>query len=146
MAYSGKFIPKNPSKYRGDITNITWRSTWELRMLKYLDENPNVLEYASEEIVIPYLSPLDNKVHRYFVDLYAKIKSPNGVIKKYLIEVKPHSQTIQPQMTNTKSKKTYIRESLEWIKNNSKWAAAKEWCAKYGMEFIVLTEKEIFNK
>ena len=85
MYYQGKFSPKNYKKYKGDPTNIIYRSSWELTFMKYCDSNPNVLEWGSEEIVIPYKSPLDNRYHRYFVDFYIKVKEKTGVVKKYLI-------------------------------------------------------------
>lgn len=96
MYYQGKFSPKNYKKYKGDPTNIIYRSSWELTFMKYCDSNPNVLEWGSEEIVIPYKSPLDNRYHRYFVDFYIKVQEKGGAIKKYLIEVKPKKQTVAP--------------------------------------------------
>jgi hypothetical protein len=145
MAYSGKYIPSNPKKYRGNINNIIWRSTWELRLLKFLDNNPNVLEFASEEVIIPYISPIDNKMHRYFVDFYAKIKDNSGNIKQYLIEVKPFYQTQKPNI-NKKSKKTYLKEVYDYIVNRSKWESATNFAKNNNMEFLVLTEKELYNK
>jgi len=87
MAYSGRFTPKSPNKYKGDPTNIIWRSTWELRFLKYLDTNPAILEYGSEEIVVPYISPLDGKAHRYYVDFHFIVRTKEGINKKYLVEL-----------------------------------------------------------
>ena len=89
MIYKGKFYPRNPSKYKGDTTDIIYRSSWELKFMKYCDNNPNVLEWGSEEVVIPYRSPLDGKVHRYYVDFYIKVRTTKNEIKKYLIEIKP---------------------------------------------------------
>ena len=87
--YKGKFKTKNPAKYKGDITNIVYRSLWELRFMKWCDLNSSVLEWGSETIIVPYISPLDRKVHRYFVDFYIKVKNKNGEIQKYLVEIKP---------------------------------------------------------
>ena len=96
MSYKGKYQPRSPQKYVGDSTNIIYRSLWERKFLIYCDTNDNVLEYASEEIAIPYRSPIDGKVHRYFPDFYIKVKESNGIIEKYLIEIKPYKQTMPP--------------------------------------------------
>ena len=92
----GRYIPRNIRKYRGDYKNIIYRSSWELKFMKYCDLNDSILEWGSEEVVIPYRSPLDNRIHRYFVDFYIKVEDMNGQIKKYLIEVKPKRQTAPP--------------------------------------------------
>jgi len=144
MAYSGKFFPKNPQKYRGNVNNIIWRSRWELTMLKRFDEDPSFLEYGSEEIVIPYISPVDGKPHRYFVDFYVKMISKQGVIKKYIVEVKPLSQTMPPK---PKSRLTpaYLKECQTYAVNQAKWTAAKKFAEYSKIEFIVMTEKEIYG-
>ena len=98
MSYKGKFRPTFISKYKGDPTNIIYRSLWEKKFMVYCDKNLNVLEWGSEEIALPYRSPVDNKVHRYFPDFYIKVKESTGQIKKYLIEVKPFKQTIEPRI------------------------------------------------
>ena len=87
MAYKGKYYPTFPHKYKGDPTNIIYRSLWERKFMVYCDKNANVLEWASEEIVIPYVSPVDHRSHRYFPDFYMKVRENNGSIKKYVIEV-----------------------------------------------------------
>jgi hypothetical protein len=145
MAYSGRFTPKSPNKYKGDVTNIIWRSTWELRFLKYLDTNPAILEYGSEEVVVPFISPLDGKRHRYFVDFYFKVKTKEGLTKKYLVEVKPYSQTIEPKRPK-RITESYMSSVYTYLVNQAKWKSAKEFAKNSGMEFIVLTEKELFNK
>ncbi len=136
-----QWFPKNPQKYRGDPNNIWVRSSWERRVLNHMDLNPNVIEYSSEEVVIPYLSPIDGKYHRYFVDVYAKIKT-NDVIKEYLIEIKPYDQTIEPK-PQKRITKSYANEVYRWSINCSKWKAAKEYCRKRNIEFKLLTEKDI---
>ena len=103
----GKFIPRNISKYRGDYQRIIYRSSWELKFMKYCDLNKNILEWGSEEIVIPYRSPLDGRVHRYFVDFYIKVKDINNKIQKYLVEVKPKKQTKEPRVQKRMTK-SYI--------------------------------------
>ena len=94
--YQGKYKVKNYQKYKGDPTNVIYRSSWELKFLKYCDLNDNVLEFGSEEVIVPYMSPLDNRIHRYFPDFYIKVREKNGKIKKYLIEIKPKKQVIGP--------------------------------------------------
>jgi hypothetical protein len=135
--YSGKFIPKNISKYDGDWRNIRYRSLWERQALKWLDENPNVISYSSEETIIPYICATDGKVHRYFVDLKIKVKS--GQV--YLIEIKPESQTIQPKKKRMSPK--YLTEVMTWAKNESKWKAATEYCKDRKWIFEIWTEKTL---
>ena len=142
MAYSGKYQPSFPKKYKGDPTNIIYRSLWERKFMRYCDLNENILEWGSEEIIVPYRSPVDRRVHRYFPDFYIKIKESNKSIKKYLIEIKPKKQTIPPKKPQRQTK-GYLREAYEYAKNQSKWAAAREYCADRGWEFKVITEIEL---
>ena len=142
MAYRGKYYPSFPRKYKGDPTNIIYRSLWERKFMVYCDKNQNILEWASEEIAIPYRSPIDNRVHRYFPDFYMKVKETNGRIKNYVIEVKPAKQTIPPKKPKRQTK-GYIREAYEYAKNQAKWKMAKEFCADRQWEFKVVTEKEL---
>ena len=107
MSYKGKFRPQNYKKYKGDHTNIIYRSGWELTFMKYLDRQPEVLKWSSEEIIVPYRSPIDNKVHRYYPDFLIKVKESNGKLKKYVIEIKPKKQTIEPKR-RSRVTKTYI--------------------------------------
>jgi hypothetical protein len=142
MSYKGKYQPSFPKKYKGDPTNIVYRSLWERTFMKYCDTNENILEWFSEEICVPYRSPIDNKIHRYFPDFYIKVKESNGSIKKYIIEIKPKKQTVEPQVQKRKTK-GYIYEVYEYAKNQAKWKAAEEWCADRGYEFKVLTEDDL---
>ena len=142
MAYKGKYQPSFPRKYKGDPTNIVFRSLWERKFMVYCDKNANVLEWASEEIVIPYISPVDNRQHRYFPDFYMKVKETDGNIKKYVIEVKPLKQCSPPKKPKRQTK-GYIREAFEYAKNQAKWKEAREWCADRQWEFKVVTEKEL---
>ena len=96
MSYKGKYKPKHPKKYKGDPTNIIYRSLWERKFMLYCDSSNNILEWCSEEIALPYRSPIDNRVHRYFPDFYIKVRESTGIIKKYIIEVKPKKQTLEP--------------------------------------------------
>lgn len=140
----GRYMPKNIKKYKGDFQSIYYRSSWELKFMEYCDKNDSILEWSSEETVIPYFSKVDNKVHRYFVDFWIKYKNKDGQIKKALIEIKPYSQTIQPMPTRGKSKKTLITEALTYQVNQDKWNAAKKYCDNMKMDFIVITEKQLF--
>ena len=142
MSYKGKYYPSFPRKYKGDPTNIIYRSLWERKFMVYCDKNQNILEWASEEIAIPYRSPIDNRVHRYFPDFYMKVKETNGKIKNYVIEVKPAKQTIPPKKPKRQTK-GYIREAYEYARNQAKWKMAKEFCADRQWEFKVVTEKEL---
>ena len=141
MSYKGTFKPKNPTKYNGNANNIIYRSLWELRVMKYLDDHPEVIWWASEELIIPYYSPIDNKKHRYFPDFVAKMKRKDGTVMTYVIEVKPEIQTKQPEQKR-KTKK-YIQESMTYIVNQSKWKAATEFCKDHGWEFKIITEKHL---
>ena len=142
MSYKGKYKPAIPSKYKGDPTNIIYRSLWERKFMKYCDSTTNVLEWGSEELALPYRSPIDNKVHRYFPDFYIKVRENTGQIKKYLIEIKPKKQTLEPKVQKRKTK-SYIYEVYEYAKNQAKWKAAKEFCEDRRWEFKILTENEL---
>lgn len=145
MAYSGKFSPRNPQKYRGDFTNIVYRSTWECRVMTWLDNNDAIIEWGSEELVIPYKSPVDNRVHRYFPDFYVKVKQKDDTIRVMILEVKPARQTKPPEKKK-KVTKQYIQEVVTWGVNSAKWAAAREFCADRNWEFKIITEKDVnFN-
>ena len=142
MSYKGKYYPSYPRKYKGDPTNIIYRSLWERKFMVYCDKNDNILEWASEEIAIPYRSPVDNRVHRYFPDFYMKVKERGGKVKRYVIEVKPAKQT-KPPIKPKRQTKGYIREAYEYAKNQAKWKMAREFCADRQWEFKVVTEKEL---
>ena len=142
MAHSGIFRPRNIKKYRGDYRNIIYRSSWEKVFMRYCDKNSNILEWGSEEIIIPYRSPLDQRIHRYFPDFYIKVRDNSGKLKKYVIEIKPKKQCIEPKVQKRKTKK-YIREVMEYAKNQAKWDAARDYCADRKYEFKILTEDNL---
>jgi hypothetical protein len=142
MSYKGRFQPSYPKKYKGDPTNIIYRSLWERKFMVYCDLNENIIEWGSEELALPYRSPVDNRIHRYFPDFYIKVKESTGQVKKYIIEIKPQRQTIEPKVPKRKTK-GYIYEVVEYAKNQAKWKAAKEWCLDRGYEFKILTENEL---
>lgn len=135
----GIFVPKNKEKFIG--TKAFYRSSLELRFMKFCDNNANVLQWGSENIVVPYYSPLDKKMHRYFVDNFVKIKEGDKV-KNYLVEIKPFKQC-SPPTTKYKRKSNLLYEQTMYVTNQCKWAAAKEFCKGKGLEFLILTEKDL---
>lgn len=138
----GIFNPKNPQKYKGTFP-IIYRSSMELKAMRWMDNNPNVLKWTSETIIIPYISPIDNKTHRYFTDLSCEMKMKDNTIKKLLIEIKPEKQTIPPTESTKKKRKTILYERYNYAINCAKWEAAKKWCHNKGYVFFILTEKHL---
>ena len=141
MSYKGWFTPKNRSKYKGDSENVVYRSSWELRVMKWLDENPSVIWWASEELIIKYKSPIDQKIHRYFPDFIVRLKQKNGTESTVVIEIKPQKQTVKPEQK--RKTKRYLQEAATYAINQEKWRAADLFCKEHGWQFKVLTEKDI---
>jgi hypothetical protein len=137
-----KYKPSYPNKYKGNPDNIICRSSWERRFCHWCDLNESILEWGSEEFWIPYVSPVDNRVHRYFPDFIIKVKESNGQIKTYVIEVKPKKQTKAP-VKKTKVTKSYLHECTTYAVNQAKWKAAKEFCDDRMIEFKIITEDEL---
>ena len=135
--YKGKFIPRNPLKYLGELNSIVYRSSYELKFMNWCDLNESVKGWVSEEVAIRYRNPLDNKVHRYMVDFYIEVDN-----KKYLVEVKPERFT-KPPATQKRKTKRYIQEVAQYGVNEAKWKSAKDFCKKQNMEFMIITEKEL---
>ena len=140
--HQGKFIPVNPQKYVGDWSQIFFRSNWEKKCMIWFDMNPDVIKWSSEEIVIPYVSPVDSRQHRYFPDFLIQVKRPNGAIVTYLVEVKPEKQT-QPPKKPKRITPRYIQECCTYGVNEAKWEAAHKYCKQKGFIFMILTEKAI---
>lgn len=138
----GRFYPTNPDKYRGDPTQIIFRSSWELKLMKFFDVNRGVLWWNSEDLPIPYISPLDQRPHRYFPDFVVCVKSREGGEKTYMIEVKPHAQTQLRPPPKAQTRK-YLNEVATYAVNDAKWEAAREFCLLHNWKFQVLTEKDI---
>lgn len=136
--YSGRFRPKNIEKYEGDHTNVRYRSSWERAVLKWLDENPNVIKYSSEEVIVPYRCKTDDKMHRYFVDI--KVQFKGGIT--YLIEIKPKKETIPPK-TRERKTRGYLIEVMTYAKNISKWESATKYAKDRGWIFEIWTEDTI---
>ena len=142
MSYKGKFRPSKPKKYKGDPTNIVYRSLWELKFMRYCDSNTNIVKWSSEEIVSPYRSPIDNRFHRYFPDFYLKYKDNTGKMIEKVVEIKPAKQVKEPKVQKRKTKK-YVTEVVTYAKNQAKWMAAEEFCKDRKWKFQILTEKEL---
>ena len=148
MSYKGKFKAKNPNKYKGNPTNIIYRSLLERRFMVYLDNTPSVLQWSSEEITIPYVSPLDKRVHRYFPDFYMKYKNKDAVIVEELIEIKPSKYCKPPdpkrKLTKTgRTSKRYLKEVNTYIINDAKWQQAVKFCEERKWGWRIITEKDI---
>ena len=140
MTYKGKFTPRYPQKYIGDHKKIVYRSSWECKVMDYIDKNPDFIAWSSEEMCIPYVSPVDSKTHRYFPDFIVKVKSGNN-IKTLMIEVKPEKQSRPPE-PKKKVTKQYIQEVVTWGINQAKWKAAIEYCKDRKWEFVVMTSND----
>ena len=137
-AHTGKYKVNHPEMYKGKSDAVVYRSGWEMHCFKYLDGNPNVEWWNSEEFVVSYFYEVDKKKHRYYVDLTIKWKSG----KTTLVEVKPKKQTTPPPKVNTRSKK-YITEAMTYVKNINKWEAADRVAKDNGWEFRIWTEDEL---
>ena len=140
--YKGRYRIENIKKYKGNISDVIYRSSWELKFMRWCDSNPSVLEWGSETVIIPYRSPVDNNVHRYFVDFYIKIQDKDKKILKYLIEIKPEKFTKPPPIPQ-KHTKRFIQEVFNYGINQSKWKAASSFCDDRGWKFLVLTERDL---
>jgi len=140
--HQGKYNIKFPEKYAGDPTNIIYRSSWELRFMNWCDSNSAVIKWSSEETIIPYRCGTDNRLHRYFIDFKIQVKTKTNGSKTYLVEVKPSTQTMPPVFPGRRTKR-YITEAMTFVKNQSKWEAAVQYCKERGWEFKIITEKEL---
>lgn len=136
--YQGRFTPRYPEKYVGDVSNIVFRSSWELKLMKWLDETAAIKKWASEELAIPYYSPKDGSIHRYYCDFLIEYVTKDGQQKKALLEVKPEKETQPP-----KGGKNYQQRAMTYAVNQSKWRAATAFAQNNGMEFLVLTEHHL---
>ena len=138
MTYSGRYRVKNVNKYAGNALKVKYRSLWERQVMRFFDDNPSVVRWNSEEVIVGYRCQTDNKLHRYFIDMYVKMKDG----KEFLIEIKPHAQTLPPKKGARKTKK-FLKEVLTYGKNQSKWEAATAYAKKRGMTFQIWTEHTI---
>jgi hypothetical protein len=141
MSYKGWFTPQNPNKYKGNADRIVYRSSWELRVMKNFDENPSVIWWASEEMFVKYVSPIDKRVHRYFPDFVVRVKKKDGKEATMMLEVKPEKQTKPPKQSRRTRK--MLAEVATYAINQEKWKAAELFCLEHGWQFKILTEKEL---
>jgi hypothetical protein len=137
----GKFLLKNKDRYKGKLP-VIYRSSLELNVFRWIDNNPNVEAWGVESVIIPYISPIDKRVHRYFVDLYVILREDKE-FKKYLLEIKPYKQTLRPTLSGRKKQSTILYENATYAINQAKWKAAEAWCSTRDFQFVILTEKHI---
>lgn len=140
--YKGRYRILNTKKYKGNINDVIYRSSWELKFMRWCDTNSSVIEWGSETTVIPYRSPVDNKLHRYFVDFYIKVITKQGTTTRYLVEIKPEKFTKPPEIPKRQTRR-FIEEVFQYGVNQAKWKSADEYCIDKGMKFLVLTEKDL---
>lgn len=142
-ANQGRFTPSAPQKYVGNVKNIIYRSGLELRFFSYVDKHPDVLQWSSEETIIPYLHPLDGCLHRYFPDLWMRRRNKDGLIEELLIEIKPARECVQPVKPEAGVTKRFLQEMTTYAINKSKWIHAEQYCKHKGWKFVIITDKEI---
>lgn len=135
----GVFRPLHPEKYAGKSSEIIFRSSWERKMMIWCDNNPSVIQWMSEEVIIPYYSQADGKMRKYYVDFAVQFKTNTGAIETVVIEIKPYKETIPPKK-GKKKPEAYLKECYTWQVNQDKWAACKAWCEKQGMKFLIMDE------
>lgn len=138
----GVYKPVNSMKFKG-AKHPRYLSSWELKFFKWCDRNPYVVQWSSESVHIPYMSPVDGKMHRYLVDNTVHIREGDKLVK-YLIEIKPSKQTRPPSQHGNKKRSTMIYEAAQWGVNQAKWDSARRWANKNGYIFQIVTEKD-FN-
>ena len=137
--HQGTFTPRNPEKYAGDSANIIYRSSWEVKAMMWLDLNSSILKWGSEELIIRYVLPVDNKVHRYFPDFVIQYKTSGGDVKNAVLEVKPNAQCSMPKQPKRQTHR-YLTEVKTYAVNQAKWEAARHWCEERGWKFVVMDE------
>lgn len=137
----GIFQPKNRQKVIGDLTRLNYKSSWELKFMQMLDDNPDIIKWASEPLFIPYFSTADQKQRKYYIDFIFECKTKDGSLKTYLVEIKPMAQCKPPRQSRNKH---LLKETHEFITNQCKWEAARLFAKKHGWEFVVLTEYDLF--
>jgi hypothetical protein len=141
MAYKGNYIPQNPQKYKGDPQKIIYRSLWERRVMNYLDNHSQILWWSSEELAIPYVSPVDQRVHKYYVDFIFHVLNKNGKTVTHMWEIKPYKQTVRPEQKRRTKK--FLQEAATYAVNQEKWKAAELLCLQNNWKFSLITEKDI---
>ncbi len=143
MSYKGRYLPSYPKKYNGDSKNIIYRSLWERKFMNYCDLNEAVKEWQSEEFWIPYISPVDKRIHRYYPDFFIKYIDKTGKLRTMVVEIKPKKQVAKPNMNPKRKTKAWQQSLITWAVNQAKWKAAREFCADRKFEFKIMTEDEL---
>jgi hypothetical protein len=138
------FVPRNPKKYRG-IGPIILRSQWEGVFARWCDNNPDVIEWASESVAIPYYDPVRRKARQYYPDFIIKVRGADKREGTWLVEIKPYKEVMKPDNKNNKSLKSKLYENTTYMTNIAKWRAVTDFCKKRGMQFRIITEKELFG-
>lgn len=138
----GYFTPNHPEKYSGSFP-IIYRSSLELKFLRWCDGASHVTNWTSESYIVPYMNPIDGKYHKYFIDNSIILKDKTGIEHKFLVEIKPKRKTMTPTVSRKKSTATILHEKVEWVKNQSKWRSGRMFAEKHGMKFIILTEEDL---
>lgn len=133
----GKFQITNPEKYVGNRAP-TYRSSWEWQFMRFCDQDPRIMKWASEAVKIPYKDPFTGKQTVYVPDFFIQYADKNGKIQVELIEVKPASQTLLEKAGKNRN------NQLQWAKNQAKWRSAQAWCSRQGIKFRVLNENDLF--
>ena len=141
--YHGRFQPRNPKKYKGNPSEIVYRSSWELQAMNYFDLREEVIQWSSEEIIVPYKCVFTGKWRRYFPDFVITVVDKNNVKATHMIEVKPYKETMEPR-PGTRKTKRYLKEVQTWGINSTKWKYAREYCADRKWHFTIITEKDLF--
>ena len=139
----GKYRPKNPKKYKGDPGEIYYRSSWEKVFCEWCDGSEQIISWQSEEKRIRYYDPVRKKTRTYYPDFYIKYKRHDGIIVEEIIEVKPKKQVVGPPPNPKRKSKAWLTEVYTYATNQAKWKAATEWCEDRGMNFRIITEKEL---
>lgn len=142
---TGYYTPTNPEKYVGDVTKIVYRSSWELKAFRFFDNNVKVIRWSSEEVRIPYVSPLDQRIHTYYPDCYVEYINVKGEVVQEIVEIKPAAQTKPPMKSRGKRTKTLLYEQATFAVNAAKWEAAIKWCSERGYKFRIVTEHSLFK-
>lgn len=140
------FNPHHPEKYFGDLSQIVLRSALEKRFALWCDRNPAVEKWVSEELIVPYISPLDGEKHRYFIDFRIWIRDKSAALKEYWVEIKPKYETLPPvpaQKPTAKARARLLEEQQTWAVNRAKWSAAEGAAASMGAKFLVVTDEDL---
>lgn len=141
----GIYKPMTGGGYVG-CKNPRYLSSWELKFFRWCDHNPSVVKWGSESIKVPYVSPIDGKVHNYLVDNIVHLRNKHGLVEKYIVEIKPKKQTIPPKKHGNKKRSTVLYEHYTYQTNLAKWKAAEEWARRHRFKFLILTEDHLFSK